>query len=216
MARDTRKTADPAAARRLREARIAAGYSTAAAAARALGVNEETYRPYENGYNGFSHAAPDFARKFRVRLDWLVSGKGEMRGRADDGLLEIPIAGLVGAGAAVEQIGDPAGVETPDTFDVAVGPWLRALIVRGDSQLPRFRDGEVVLFDQRPVNPVDLLGHYAIVQTVDGRRLVKIIRRGTREGFWRLDSHNSEPEEDVRLIGAWRYLGVFSRDGGRA
>lgn len=122
-----RKKADPHAAERLRSARKSAGFSSAAEAARSLGLNVESYRQYENGTNGFSALAPDFARRYRVRLDWLVTGRGEMRGRRDDESLEIPIAGLVGAGAAVEQVSDPAGEEAPDALDMPLGPWLRAL-----------------------------------------------------------------------------------------
>jgi transposase-like protein len=43
----------------------------------------------------------------------------------------------------------------------------------------------------------------------DGRKLIKVLRRGVGADRWRLDTHNAKAEEDVELIGAWRYLGVL-------
>lgn len=50
---------------------------------------------------------------------------------------------------------------------------------------------------------------YAMVQTLDGRVLVKIIRRCNKPGYWRLDSHNSRPEY-AALLGARACLGTLS------
>ena len=64
---------------RLAEARAAAGYETAADAARALGVREPTYFGHENGSRGLGRAAQRYATFFKVSLDWLLTGRGEMR-----------------------------------------------------------------------------------------------------------------------------------------
>jgi transcriptional regulator with XRE-family HTH domain len=62
---------------RLKQARIAAGYSTAREAAAALGMRESTYMGHENGYRGFpAKQAPKYARKFKVTEEWLLYGKG--------------------------------------------------------------------------------------------------------------------------------------------
>jgi len=59
------------------EARIAAGYETVADAVAALGVKYPTYAAHENGRDGFKfEAAIQYARKFKVSLDWLLTGKG--------------------------------------------------------------------------------------------------------------------------------------------
>ena len=64
---------------RLVAARIAAGYKTAAGAAEALGVNYQTYAGHENGNSGFRSATgAKYARKFKVRFDWLMTGAGTM------------------------------------------------------------------------------------------------------------------------------------------
>lgn len=60
---------------RLRDARIDAGYKSAAAAAEALGVNPSTYRAHENGQNEYSMTeATHYGRKFRVNPIWLFTG----------------------------------------------------------------------------------------------------------------------------------------------
>ncbi len=62
---------------RLRIAREGANYLTAAAAARARGWGEVTYRAHENGQNGFSvDQARQYASAFKVNVEWLVSGLG--------------------------------------------------------------------------------------------------------------------------------------------
>lgn len=62
---------------RLIEARIAAGYGSVREAANSLGMSYSTYAAHENGTDGFKiDSAVKYARKFKVSLDWLVTGKG--------------------------------------------------------------------------------------------------------------------------------------------
>jgi phage repressor protein C with HTH and peptisase S24 domain len=190
---------------RLRRARAAAGYETAAKAAEALGVKAAGYVHHENGSRPLTRRAQRYARFFRVSLEWLVSGRGPMRGNP----LIIPVRGRVGAGAAVEFAHDAAEIAKGEWITVPDGGDIAALVVQGDSQWPRFLDREIVLYDPTPVAPGELVGHYAIVQTHDGRKLIKILRRSPGDNRWRLESHNAPAEEGVELIGAWRYLGVL-------
>lgn len=61
---------------RLREARIAAGFSTAQSAAAALGMGATTYRHHENGGRGIKPAeAIRYAEFYDFSLDWLYTGK---------------------------------------------------------------------------------------------------------------------------------------------
>lgn len=197
---------------RLRTAREGAGYATAVAAAEAMGVRAPTYMHHENGTRDFTRGdtAQRYARFFRVNLEWLLTGAGEMRRSAPRSgeAAQIGVDGVVGAGAAVEMIEDPAGAEPVDFVTIPSDGTVGALRVRGDSQWPRFLDGETVLYDRRPVTPQTLIGKTAIVQTFDGRRLLKTLRRGPSENLWRLESHNAPPE-DARLIGAWRFVGLL-------
>lgn len=67
---------------RLKEARIAAGFDTVRRAAESLGKAYPTYAAHENGRDGFKFdEAIKYARKFKVSLDWLITGKG--RGPSD-------------------------------------------------------------------------------------------------------------------------------------
>ena len=60
---------------RLKEARKAAGYTSASAAARALGISSSTYAAHENGQNGFkADDAERYARMFRVDSAWILFG----------------------------------------------------------------------------------------------------------------------------------------------
>ena len=66
-------------AQRLKETRIAAGYRTATAAAKAMGVNQATYMGHENGSRGLPRAMARYARFYKVSLNWLMTGTGPIR-----------------------------------------------------------------------------------------------------------------------------------------
>jgi phage repressor protein C with HTH and peptisase S24 domain len=72
------------AAARLREARKQAGYESPSDAARAIGAELPTYLGHENGSRGLSRVATNYADFFKVRLDWLLTGRGPMRLGSDE------------------------------------------------------------------------------------------------------------------------------------
>lgn len=121
---------------------------------------------------------------------------------------EIQVVGHVGAGADVDWP-DDASIDDSQFVVLPAGDQARALIIKGDSQYPRFMPGEVILVAREPSLPSEMVGQYAIVQTLDGRTLIKILRRSQREGHYRLESHNAAPEDDVVILAAWRYLGTL-------
>jgi hypothetical protein len=53
-------------------------FDTAAEAAAAMKIPIGTYSTHENGACGFRRPAPRYAKFFRVRLEWLLTGHGEM------------------------------------------------------------------------------------------------------------------------------------------
>lgn len=64
---------------RLRAARKHAGLKSVAEAARRHGWNVNTMTSNENGNKPYGRAAAeDYARKLKVSLEWLLTGKGEM------------------------------------------------------------------------------------------------------------------------------------------
>lgn len=75
---------DPA--ERLRIARLRAGYETGKEAAEALGVRVSTYLGHENGSRGISaKRAEIYARKYKVREQWLLYGVGPGPGSEQNG-----------------------------------------------------------------------------------------------------------------------------------
>lgn len=141
------------------------------------------------------------AGPLKTTPEWLAFG-------IERGKRRIKLHGLVGDGAVIDD-SEEARLPGRVTVEIPDDGSLAALIVRGDSQKSRFLDGEIVLFDPRP-SPIDeLVGQYAIVDTCDGRRLIKRIARGLGDNKWQLLSHNADPENDVELIRAHRYLGLL-------
>lgn len=191
-------------AERLIAARKAAGYATAADAARALGMSLPSYTHHENGTRGLSRAGQRYARFFRVSLDWLLDGRGEMT----SGTTRIPLMGLVGAGSTVEPIGDTVAASIGD-IEMPDGEHLGALFVRGDSQYPRYMDGELIIYDRRPEAPGKLANRYAVVDCLDGRRVIKKLMRGRVAGTWTLWSHNAPEEVDAEILAAFRVKGTL-------
>ncbi|WP_181171836.1 helix-turn-helix transcriptional regulator [Mesorhizobium sp. B2-5-12] len=63
-------------AARLRQAREMRGFINAKAAAERFGFNYNTYIQHESGRAGITRAVKDYARAFRVREAWLITGEG--------------------------------------------------------------------------------------------------------------------------------------------
>lgn len=188
---------------RLTWARETSGLETAAAAAEALGVDYPTYAGHENGHRGFKRpSAVAYARKFRVDLQWLLTGRGAPRkdmprlAHADH---------YIGAGAEVRPFDDhvkgtdlaeveiPAGV--PDDAIVAV--------VDGDSMYPRYFVGETLFYEQTGVHPSELVNQECAVKLADGRIFVKILRSGSAKNLFNLESWNSNTPMMVDQVLEW-------------
>lgn len=201
--RHARKRAMSRPHERLKRARLEAGYGTAVEAARAFGWNENTYIANENGYAPFSKAASvRYARAFRVELDWLVTGSGPQR----KGNRGVPVIGFVGAGAVVFPI-DNGVLDTVDP-PFATPANAVAVIVRGDSMLPAYKDGTYLIL--LPLDdPNDALHRRAVVTLEDGSRLVKEIEPGLSTGRFSLHSYNASPIRDVVIVQAARVLGTI-------
>lgn len=83
-----RAMSDPAP--RLRVARLRAGFETAKEAAEALGFPVSTYLAHENGSRGYpAKKAYTYARRFKVREQWLLYGVGEAPGTEGDEKAEV-------------------------------------------------------------------------------------------------------------------------------
>lgn len=75
---------------RLRIARLRAGFDTGKIAAEAMGFPVSTYLAHENGSRGYpAKKAEIYARKFKVREQWLLYGVGEGPGENGDQKAEV-------------------------------------------------------------------------------------------------------------------------------
>ena len=158
------------ASERLRAARTAADYRTAAAFARVVDMDEVTYRSYENGNRKLTtDAARAIAEQLGVRWEWLLFGEdvregaGEMqplRKRQADGMLsiaELEVRAYAGAGA-LETIEDvrhewkmPRDLVRGQTS--APETALRLITVYGDSMVPTLQPGQRVMVDTEDKTP---------------------------------------------------------------
>lgn len=197
---------------RLIWARKNAGFETATAAADALGVKEQTYLAHENGWRGFKGRAEQYAAKFKVDLTWLLTARGKPK-KGQPGTAQAE--GYVGAGAEVLPFDDHNIGDDLDPTDVPPGMPEDAVvvIVRGDSMHPRYFDKERLFYVRRDTNPLELVGRECVVKLQDGRMFVKILRRGSENGLFNLESWNASLIENRAIEWAAPVLARVNRSG---
>lgn len=169
---------DTSVMRRLQQARRAAGFSTPAEAAEALGLAYSTVAGHENGTRGIGRALETYLDRYGVSADWLLKGIGAGPGEIEDKHSPrsrpnasfppiyqrfpnktVPLLGQTVAGPNGRFIlnGQEAGV-------VFCPPMLEgvddayAVQVYGTSMEPRFFPGETVWLNPRaPVRANDFV-----------------------------------------------------------
>ena len=185
---------------RLREARMAKGFETAAAAADAFGWNRNTYGSNENGNAPLSYRrAKEYAAAFGVRPEWLYDAAGAMLPATEAGF--VPIIGRVGANpdglvlfATGQEPGDLAPIP-PGVTDKAA-----ALLVVGHSMRGVADDGALIYFEDQKTAPTpDMLGHVVVVEVDTDEVLVKRLLRGSRPGRFDLESIAGPTRQDAKL-----------------
>ncbi|WP_375337248.1 LexA family transcriptional regulator [Rhizobium lentis] len=159
---------------RLRDARLAAGFRTAKAAADALGMRPTTYGAHENGQNDFGiDEAQIYAKKFSTDPLWLLTGQtvsqktaiagdfipsniiplrevpnAEIREKVDTQGHRIPVYGQAVGGVDGEFIMNGSvlyEVMAPPNLSKISGAY--AVSIAGDSMYPRYEDGEIAFID---------------------------------------------------------------------
>lgn len=180
-------------AKRLAAARAAAGFDNVQEMCDNLGWSVNTYRSHENGIRGIpAKRAHIYARAFGVAPEWILYGRAAKAS-------EIPIVGYIAAGGAFHSIDDHAKGAGLDTVPAPPGcaPSAVAVSVRGDSMIPAYFDGDILVYSERRADVESFLNTRCIVGLADGRVLVKTIIRGSSPGLFTLTSFNSQPIEDV-------------------
>lgn len=109
--------------------------------------------------------------------------------------LTIPLVGHVGAGAEIFPMDTIGEIEAPPGYWT---PQSVAVVVRGDSMRPAYRDGDIIYYDEH-LPPQDLVGCEVVVELEDGRCLVKELFVGAQPGTWTLHSHNAAPIVDAKI-----------------
>lgn len=184
-------------AERLRYIRTLRGFKSAKEAADRFNFVYATYSQHERGQSAITRAAKDYARAFKVSEGWLLTGDGP--GPAANNVVRL--MGYVGAGAEIEPDFEqvpPEGLEEI-TVPFELPEEMLAFGVRGDSMLPVYKSGAVLVVYKEQQRPLEaFFGEEAVVRTRDGRRFIKTIMRGS-EGTVNLHSWNSAPMENVHL-----------------
>ncbi|HEX5183613.1 MAG TPA: LexA family transcriptional regulator [Allosphingosinicella sp.] len=152
-------------------------YDNAADFARAARVPEVTYRAYENGQNGFSKHAADFAERLDVPTDWLLRG-GPLPGAdlptnlvpdilptrpVQEGEGSIPLRLLdldlsMGDGTNIDDFVEEGTIDFDASLlrKITYSPPERIFVARGsgDSMFPTLVNGDMVVVDtlQRRLN----------------------------------------------------------------
>lgn len=114
----------------------------------------------------------------------------------------VPVAGFIGAGGMVifDDIGEE--IEPHETVPAAPGVSgkLIALLVRGDSMLPKYKDGDII-YIQRQHDGVlpEYIGEDCAVRLTTGETYLKLLTRGTRDGLFTLRSLNAADIADVEI-----------------
>lgn len=207
---------------------MAAGYTSAAAFAKAMQINPVTYRAYEAGQNGYAKFAHQFAGRLRVSTRWLMEGGGddisETRPETD---LEASAKELGLTLVPQLELGYSMGGGSVFTDYRHTGfmpfhrDWLRGIMRgafadlfvargEGDSMTPTMLDGDIVLIDtsQRRIEQQDRI--WALSYGDLG--MIKRVRR-LPSGTYRILSDNAAvppidaADEEMHVVGRVIYIG---------
>lgn len=208
---------------RLRQARLAL-FSSSRAAAKSLGIPVATYNSHERAEQpGGRDYGPDdarvYARRFKVKADWLLMGgpqpnfdaEAPDEGPAVGSAVPCRVVGYVGAGDAAHFYSSNQGDIDEVPMPEGGRPETVAVRIVGQCLGPLF-DQALAFYDdvRRPVTP-DLIGRLCVVGLEDGRVLIKKLRRGKAEGLFTLISQTEDPIRDVAIEWAARVIDVRPR-----
>jgi phage repressor protein C with HTH and peptisase S24 domain len=190
--------------RRIHERLEIVGLSESAAAKRA-GLSADAIRNMRrevergNTERGASiRTLSKLAPVLETTAEYLLSGIGE----GETGWSTVKGVGYIGAGAQIEPDFEQVPPEGLFTVDVpfAVPEDIIALGVKGDSMMPRYDDGDVILvYKEAQRAPESLLGEEVAVRTSSGHRYLKRLMRGASRRHFNLESWNARTIEDVEL-----------------
>ena len=189
---------------RLKQARLAAGYATAAEAAAAHGGQEGGWHPqnvrdHEANRRGVdADQAERYGRAYRVDPAWLLFGGAN---RKPKGNTLVPVVGFVGADPS-GQVLFSEGQGTGDQAPLPPGgtPRAVALEVRGRSMPDVAEDGALLYFEDQHTHPTrEHIGRVVVCELQSGEVLVKRLLRGDQPDLWDLESIVGPTRHGVRI-----------------
>lgn len=184
---------------RLKNARIAKGYDSAAAASRAFGWHKQNVADHEADRRGVdADQAKTYGRAYGVDPSWILFGGANKKPRAGG---MVPIIGKVGAdpeGLVLFAHGQASG----DLVPAPAGHTDRAAAVEvsGHSMHGFADDGSLLFFeDQATIPSRDQIGRVVVVELDTGEVLVKRLLRGDEKDRWDLESISGPTRHNVRI-----------------
>lgn len=122
----------------------------------------------------------------------------------------VPIAGRIGAGGTVAWMDIGETIEPDQTAPRPPGITGKviALMVDGDSMLPKYRDGDIIYIQRTHEGALDeYIGEDCAVRLVTGETYIKQLMRGSEPGKFTLRSLNAPDMENVEI--EWATLVLF-------
>lgn len=120
----------------------------------------------------------------------------------------VPIVGYIGAGGTIifEEFHDDESVPRPAGISGA----LEALMVRGESMFPKYKDGDIVYIQKQCDGLLDdYLSEDCAVRLASGETYIKQLMRGSEQGRYTLLSLNAPPMENVEVEWATPVVSVL-------
>jgi len=197
--------------RRIQMARKAAGFVSAVQAAEALGVNYRTYAGHENGNRNSINALPFYSKRFKVSVDWLLTGEGDMplgegEHKSNTGVTDVPLIAWVSAGQACFQ----EGIDNFDDFPTVQvsglpkGKWI-ALHVDGQSMNKISPHNSIILVNMEDKDLVP--NAYYVIMDEEGNVTYKRYRPKERPPFQPFSTQDIKPPKlygSITIIGRVR------------
>lgn len=173
-----------------------AGYTQASLATR-LFTTQQSVSRWLKGEREPSGPGKHLIRELAVEAGLLDDHSQERRG--------VPIMGFIGAGSEIEpeyeQVPPDGLGEVELPFEVP--DEMIAFQVKGDSMLPKYDDGDViVVWRDQQYETGTLIGDEVAVSTYDGKRYLKRIMPGSKPYTFTLESLNARPILDARIVWA--------------
>lgn len=132
-----------------------------------LGLKRNTVTEWKRGVSTFMEMLPEIADEFGVSTDYLLGHEKKKTGKSS-----VPIIGRIQAGCPIESYeGHYGTIVLPN--DVNPSADLYALEVVGDSMMPIFMEGDIVVCER--IDPGKASGKFCVI-SIDNESTLKKLR----------------------------------------